>query len=74
MDVQMPEMDGYEASKAIRQLNKPKAKISIIAMTANVLKAVVDRCFEIGMNGYLSKPFERGDLLKGIYKSMNLNN
>ncbi len=68
MDIQMPEMDGYDATKAIRQMNGSRTGIPIIAMTANVMKAEVDRCFEAGMNGYISKPFERSELLKQINK------
>jgi len=71
MDVQMPEMDGYEATSAIRKMNNAKANIPIIALTANVLKAEVKRCYQAGMNGYLSKPIENSELLKSIYKTLN---
>jgi len=66
MDIQMPEMDGYEATRAIRKLNSSKANIPIMAMTANVMKAEVDRCFSAGMNAYISKPFDRKKLLHEI--------
>ncbi len=66
MDVQMPEMDGYEATKIIRTMNNAKANIPIMAMTANVLKAEVDSCFSAGMNAYISKPFNRKELLQNI--------
>ncbi len=68
MDIQMPEMDGYDATRAIRKMNGEKSSIPIIAMTANVMKAEVDRCFEAGMNGYISKPFEPAELLNQIKK------
>jgi signal transduction histidine kinase/CheY-like chemotaxis protein len=57
MDVQMPEMDGYEATKRIRALDNPKAKaIPIIAMTANVFKEDIDKCIAAGMNSHIGKP------------------
>jgi signal transduction histidine kinase/CheY-like chemotaxis protein len=68
MDIQMPEMDGYDATRIIRQMNGSKSSIPIIAMTANVMKAEVDRCYEAGMNAYISKPFNRNDLLLNINK------
>jgi len=64
MDIQMPEMDGYEATKHIRTVMK--SKIPIVAMTADALQGESDKCFEIGMNDYISKPFEPGDLYNKI--------
>ena len=63
MDVQMPVMNGYEATEKIRALDHGKARIPIIAMTANVLKDEVERCFEAGMDDFVGKPFEVEDLL-----------
>jgi len=64
MDVQMPEMDGYEATRAIRALDVPSAKeIPIIAMTANVFREDVEKCLESGMNGHVGKPLDLGDVL-----------
>ncbi|MEZ5083828.1 MAG: tetratricopeptide repeat protein [Bacteroidales bacterium] len=71
MDVQMPEMDGYESTKAIRKMNGDKGNIPIIAMTANVLKTEVDKCYEAGMNGYVAKPFDRDELLLNINQILN---
>jgi CheY-like chemotaxis protein len=67
MDVQMPEMDGYEATRQIRALDVPTAKtVPIIAMTANVFKEDIDRCIEAGMNGHLGKPID----VKEIYEKL----
>ena len=67
MDVQMPKMNGYEATQAIRTLTNTKANIPIIAMTANVLKEEVDLCFQAGMNDFIGKPFDTPELLQKIY-------
>jgi CheY-like chemotaxis protein len=59
MDVQMPEMDGYEATRIIRAMDLPKAKtIPIIAMTANVFREDVEKCFAAGMNAHTGKPLD----------------
>ncbi len=68
MDVQMPIMNGYEATKAIRMLTDKKSNIPIIAMTANVLKEEVENCFDAGMNDFIGKPFDTQELIKKIYK------
>ena len=65
MDVQMPEMDGYQASQTIRAMDMQKAKkIPIIAMTANVFKEDVQRSFSAGMNGHIGKPIDFNEMLK----------
>jgi CheY-like chemotaxis protein len=64
MDVQMPEMDGYEATSAIRALNTPKAlTIPIIAMTANVFREDIEKCIECGMNGHVGKPLDFNEVI-----------
>jgi len=68
MDIQMPEMNGFDATLAIRALVGDKSRIPIIAMTANVLKTEVDKCMEVGMNGFVPKPFKREELLKALHK------
>lgn len=69
MDIQMPIMDGYEATKNIRStFPEPKNKIPIIALTANAIKGDNEKCLEIGMNDYLPKPFQPEDLYASISK------
>ena len=59
MDIQMPEVDGYEATRRIRAFDFPKAKsIPIIALTANVFKEDVDNCRAAGMNNHVGKPID----------------
>ncbi len=65
MDVQMPIMDGYDATRYIR--NQLQSKVPIIAMTAFALKGEDEKCLESGMNGYVSKPFT----LESLYNAIN---
>jgi signal transduction histidine kinase/DNA-binding response OmpR family regulator len=72
MDVQMPEMDGYEASAAIRSLEFPYAKeVPIIAMTANVFKEDIEKCLASGMNDHLGKPIDQQVLVEKLLKYLN---
>ncbi|MDR2801575.1 MAG: PAS domain S-box protein, partial [Desulfovibrio sp.] len=65
MDVQMPNMNGYDASRAIRALERPDAvSVPIIAMTANAFKEDVEQAFASGMNGHLAKPLEAEKLME----------
>ncbi|MBF0508233.1 MAG: PAS domain S-box protein [Deltaproteobacteria bacterium] len=67
MDVQMPEMDGLEATRAIREKEKQiGGHIPIVAMTAYAMKGDRERCFEAGMDGYLSKPIDPQELFRTI--------
>jgi len=67
MDLQMPEMDGYDATRTIRALNTEKAQtIPIIAMTANVFREDIDNCFEAGMNGHIGKPLDFDEVMSII--------
>ncbi|MDR1135045.1 MAG: response regulator [Clostridiales Family XIII bacterium] len=69
MDVQMPEMDGFEATVNIRAMDIPYAKeIPIVAMTANVFREDVDRCIRAGMNAHLGKPLDFTDVLSILRK------
>jgi PAS domain S-box-containing protein len=65
MDIQMPVMDGYEATKHIRELTRPDAKtIPIIAMTANAYQEDIHKAFMSGMNGHISKPINPDAVMK----------
>jgi len=72
MDVQMPIMDGFEATHAIRSLDTPRAKtIPIIAMTAYAFAEDAERCLKAGMNSHISKPIELEALLTVADKYLN---
>ncbi len=67
MDIQMPEMDGYTATQKIRtELEEPFRSIPIMAMTAHAVPTERQKCFDLGMNEYISKPFNPEDLKKKI--------
>jgi PAS domain S-box-containing protein len=72
MDVQMPVMDGYETTKAIRMMDGPLRNIPIIALTANATKADVERCLAAGMNDYLPKPFSPNDLYRKLFEELKI--
>ncbi len=66
MDVQMPVMDGYEATRAIRAMPSGKSRMPILAMTANVMQAEVQQCLDAGMNGFVPKPFKQEELVEAM--------
>ena len=68
MDVQMPEMDGLDATRSIRQLRKVKQP-RIIAMTANAMQGDRELCIDAGMNDYISKPIHVDELVAALLKS-----
>ena len=71
MDVQMPEMDGYEATRRIRALNVPQAQtIRIIAMTANVFREDIEMCLEAGMDNHVGKPIDFEDVINKLRQYM----
>jgi CheY-like chemotaxis protein len=68
MDIQMPEMDGYEAARSIRALDIPAAKtIPIVAMTANVFKEDIEKCLDAGMNSHVGKPVDFEEVLSRLH-------
>jgi two-component system, sensor histidine kinase and response regulator len=74
MDIQMPEMDGFQATAAIRSREKLQGgHLPIIAMTAHAMKGDQERCIEGGMDGYVSKPIQRSQLLKAIEEALVVN-
>lgn len=73
MDVMMPEMNGYEATKAIRSMNNrhDDSNIPIIAMTANAFAEDVQASLDAGMNGHIAKPINIDELIKAIARNVN---
>jgi signal transduction histidine kinase/CheY-like chemotaxis protein len=63
MDCQMPEMDGFQATREIRALEGEMIDLPIVAMTANAMEGDRDRCLEAGMNDYITKPIVRSELI-----------
>jgi CheY-like chemotaxis protein len=74
MDIQMPEMDGYEATRRIREMERSsqaadsRTPIPIIAMTANVFKEDVEKCLTAGMDDHVGKPLDFGEVLDKLRK------
>jgi signal transduction histidine kinase/DNA-binding response OmpR family regulator len=74
MDIQMPELDGYDTTRYIREtLQEPLASIPIIAMTAHAFSSDVNKCLSVGMNDYISKPFKQNVLLSKIAGCLKKN-
>jgi CheY-like chemotaxis protein/anti-sigma regulatory factor (Ser/Thr protein kinase) len=74
MDIQMPEMDGYDATKLIREAEKDSDKhIPIIALTASAMEEDRDLCFQAGMDDYVSKPVDKDDLIRALKETARAN-
>jgi signal transduction histidine kinase/DNA-binding response OmpR family regulator/PAS domain-containing protein len=75
MDIQMPEMDGYDATRNIRALEIQSAKnIPIIAMTANVFKEDIEKCIEAGMDSHIGKPLDFDEVMEKLYAHLSMKN
>ena len=71
MDIQMPVMDGYEATRRIRRMDdKKKANIPILSMTANAFPEDKIKALDAGMNGHVAKPFERTVLVSEMIEAI----
>ena len=71
MDCQMPEMDGYQASRKLREKDEYK-NLPIIAMTANAMKGDREKCLSAGMSDYISKPFEHEIIEEKLLKWLSI--
>ena len=71
MDIQMPNMNGYETTHVIRSLNKTVSSIPIIAMTANAFEEDKKKALESGMRGHVSKPIDVKELLQAIRSALD---
>lgn len=73
MDVQMPLMNGFEATQKIREIEKSEGRetiVPVIAMTASLLKTEIDSCYDAGMDNYIPKPYKTEELIAPIYKEL----
>lgn len=71
MDIQMPVMNGMEATQKIRASSSDFAQVKIIALTANAFEGDIKKYFRMGMNGYITKPFKIADMMKEIYNVLH---
>jgi CheY-like chemotaxis protein len=73
MDCQMPEMDGFEATAAIRREPGLAGRVPIVALTANAMQGDRERCLEVGMNDYVTKPVDVGRLAAALQRWLPAN-
>jgi signal transduction histidine kinase/DNA-binding response OmpR family regulator len=71
MDCQMPELDGFEATRRIRRLPGEKGAVPIVALTANAMQGDRERCLEVGMNDYVTKPVDVGRLAAALQRFLS---
>lgn len=71
MDLQMPVMNGYDASRIIRAMPVPNCHVPIIAMTASALEDEIYRCYDAGMNDFITKPFDTDTLFRKMLNQIN---
>jgi PAS domain S-box-containing protein len=74
MDIQMPEMDGFDATKTIRRMEKGKRHTPIIAMTAHAMKGDREKCLSAGMDDYIAKPLDLTEVIRTIGKWIKSSN
>jgi CheY-like chemotaxis protein len=70
MDCQMPDMDGFQATREIRLMDESRARIPIVAMTASAMDGDRERCLNSGMNDYIAKPIREKDLLAVVQRHL----
>lgn len=73
MDIQMPEMNGYDATRCIRQMPDSAAETPIIALTAYATKGEAEKCLDAGMNSYVSKPIDPNELYHRLAEVLNID-
>jgi signal transduction histidine kinase/ActR/RegA family two-component response regulator len=71
MDVSMPRMNGYDATRAIRALDSPRARVPIVGVTAFAMEGDRERCLASGMNAYVIKPIQRNELFQAIRQALH---
>jgi len=71
MDLQMPEMDGFEATHQIRSIEGQLKRVPIIAMTANVFKEDIEKCLKVGMNDHIGKPLDFNEVMEKLKYYLN---
>lgn len=70
MDVSMPRLNGYDATRAIRSLESPRARVPVIGVTASAMEGDRERCLAAGMSGYVTKPIQSDELFQAIRQAL----